>query len=344
MTVNLHDWVRFAGTFKADPNRKVSQVDFQIEAKDAVASTNGVDRNPIYFTDIQFQAGNALSGWVPNTQEMLDRLAWTHDENEKVASPNVFEGGKVPQIYQNVEKRWFNILGRGHKTIVVPNYFPEDWSVPILPTGIDLTLYPKEDFDVLRISTAAGVWLPEDQQKYKLEGGIYQEIKQKYEDALMIDPDPFVSGFDEVARREQEISNWEDIIVPLFDQHPLHKRYTREFWVDGAAAGSEIKVHATTRTATLNGNQINIVGEDSININGSEMPIDRKKFLLAPNGTATIRIEFYKQVERTITTYDQDSSGNWFKVNKTFKYLKDVGIGYHGTAGFYQWTYGRSRY
>lgn len=337
MTISLHDWIRFHGTFKADPNRKVSKVDFQIEAKDAVVSTNGVDRNPIYFTDIQFQAGDTLSGWVPNTKEMLDRLMWTHDENKNVASPNRFEGSP-PQVYQNVEKRWFNILGRGHEVFVVPNYYPEDWNVPILPTGIDLTLYPKESFDVLRVSTNAGVVLPEDQQKYKLEGGIYQEIKAKYEEVTS------EHYYGTEARKEQEISNWENIIQPLFDKHPLHTRYTREFWVDGAAAGSEIKIHATTRTATLNGNEIKIVGEDSININGSLIPIDRKKFLLAPKGTATIRIEFYKQVERTITTYDQDSSGNWYKVNKTFKYLQDVGIGYYGTASFYQWTYGRSRY
>jgi hypothetical protein len=333
---NLDDWIRFHGTFAADPNKKVVGVEFQVEAKDVVSSTNGVDRVPIYFTDIQFQAGNSLSGWIPNTKEMLDRLTWIHDENQQVASPNRFEGSP-PTIYENIERRWFNIMGRGHATIVVPNYFPEDWDVPVLPTGIDLTLFPKEDFDVLRVSTSEGAVLPEEQQRYKLEGGIYQEIKAKYEEVTSEN----YSGSAE--RKEQEISNWVNIIVPLLENHPLHKRYTREFWVEGAAAGSEIKIHATTRTATLNGNQIKIVGEQEIDINGDRMPIDRKKFLLAPKGSATIRIEFYKQVEQSIVTYDQDANGNEVKVRKTFKYLKDVGIGYWGTAGFYQWTYGKSR-
>jgi hypothetical protein len=337
MSINIDDWIRFHGTFDADPERKVSEVEFQIEAKDAVSSTNGIDRVPIYFTDIQFQAGNALSGWTPNTKEMLKRLSWKHDEWKEVASPNEFKG-YPPQVYENVEKRWYNVVGRGHQVIVVPNYLPEDWSVPILPTGLDLTLYPKEDFDLLRVSTNAGVWLPEEEQWYKREGGIYQEIKQKYEDALRIPP----NNQNSLDRRNQEISNWNNIIVPLLDKHPLHKRYTREFFVDGNKAGSEIKIHATTRTATVNGKEIKIVGEDSIDVNGTKYPIDRKKFLLAPKGTVAIRIEFYKQVERTITTFDQDSIGNYQKVQKSFKYLEDVGIGYHGTVSFYQWTYGRS--
>ncbi|WP_427036511.1 hypothetical protein [Cytobacillus pseudoceanisediminis] len=333
---NLDDWIRFHGTFEADPNKKVVGVDFQIEVKDTVASTNGVDRVPIYFTDIQFQAGNALTGWIPNTKELLDRLTWTHDENIYVATPNQFNRNP-PQIYQNVEKRWFNIVGRGHRTIVIPNYYPEDWDVPILPTGIDLTIFPKEDFDALRISTNAGAVLPEEQQWYKAEGGIYQDIKSKYEEVTSEN----YSGSEE--RKEQEIHNWENIVQPLLDKHPIHTRYTREFWVDGAAAGSEIKVHATTRTATVNGNEVKIVGERELDINGYKMPIDRKKFLLAPQGSAAIRIEFYKQVERDIITYDQDSNGNYVKVKKTLKFLQDVGIGYYGTAGFYQWTYGKSR-
>lgn len=340
MAINIDDWIRFHGTFEADPNRKVDKVEFQIEANDAVSSSNGINRLPIYFTDIQFQAGDSLSGWTPNTKEMLERLSWTHDEWEQVASPYQFEG-RPPQVIEGVEKRWYNILGRGHGTIVVPNYLPEDWDVPILPTGLDLTLYPKEDFDLLRVSTNAGVWLPEEEQWYKQEGGIYQEIKQKYEDVISMNLD-YASHFDK-ERRKREISNFENIIKPLLDKHPLHKRYTREFWVDGNKAGSEIKIHASTRTATVNGKEIKIVGERSLNINGTEFPIDRKKFLLAPKGTVLIRIEFFKQKERSIRTYDQDSSGNYKLVEKKFTYLEDVGIGYYGTASFYQWTYGRSR-
>lgn len=332
MAITIDDWIRFSGTFDTDPERKVSKVEFQIEVNDAVSSTNGVDRVPIYFTDIQFQAGNQLSGWTPNNNEMLKRLSWNHDENKEVASPNRFEG-YPPQIYKNIQRRWYNLVGRGHQVVIVPNYLPEDWDIPILPTGLDLTLFPKDDFDLLRVSTNAGVWLPEEEQWYKKEGGIYQEIKQKYEE---------VKNFGEGERRTTEIQNFENIIQPLLDKHPLHRRYTREFYVSGNKAGSEIKIHATTRTATINGQEIKIVGEKAININGTDFPIDRKKFLLAPKGAVAIRIEFYKQKERTITTFDQDSNGNYYKTKKSFKYLEDVGIGFYGTISFYQWTYGRS--
>lgn len=337
MTLPKHtDWVRFHDTFEADPNKKVVGVELQLEAKDAVSSKTGVDRNPIYITDLQFQAGNQLSGWIPNTKEMLERVSWKHDEWDTVPSPNKFLG-RPPEIIENVDYRWYNILGRGHRTIVVPNYLPEDWDVPILPTGFDLTLYPKEDFDVLRISTSDGVELPEEEQMYRKEGTLYQEIKEKYEE---VNSEHF---FGTDAHRRQEISNWENIMRPIFDNHPIHKRYTREFWVEGAAAGTEIKVHATTRTASVGGKEIPIVGQHFVNVDDTTIPIDRKKFLLAPNGTATIRIEFYKLRERSIVTYDMKSNGEYERVRKTFKYLEDAGIGYYGTVGFVQWTYGKSR-
>lgn len=338
MTITLDDWVRFHGTFEADPNRKVDKVQFQIEVKDAVSSSNGVNRLPIYFTDLQFQAGENLTGWVPHTQEMLKRLSWTHDENKEVASPNRFEG-YPPKVYENVNKRWFNIVGRGHSVIVVPNYLPEDWSIPILPTGLDITLYPKEDFDLLRVSTNVGVLLPEEQQFYKMyEDSIFNEIKEKYDEVTS----EYYHGSEE--RKRQEIHNFENIVQPLLDKHPLHYRYTREFWIEGDKAGSEIKIHATPRIATINEKGIKIVGERSIKIDGKNFPIDRKKFLLAPKGAVPIRIEFYKLRERVIRTFDYDSKTfEYYPVNKTFRYLEDTGIGFYGTVSFNQWTYGRSR-
>lgn len=340
MAIKVTDWKRFHGTFKADPNRKVDKVEIVIEASDAVSSTNGINRVPIYITDIQFQTGEQLTGWTPNTQEMMKKLTWDNDEWKNVPSPSEFKGSP-PTVYKGITRRWFNIVGRGHKAIIVPNYLPENWDVPILPTGLDITLYPKDDYDLLRVSTNVGVWLPEEEQWYKQEGGIYQEIKEKYEDVINMNLD-YASPMD-LKRRQQEISNWENIIKPIFDKHPLHRRYTREFWVDGAEAGSEIKIHATTRIATLNGKSIPIVGERYIDIHGFPYPIDRKKFLIAPKGVTAIRIEFYRQRERTIRTYDMNSSGEYELVEKRFKYMEDAGIGYYGTVSFVQWTYGRSR-
>lgn len=333
---NLSDWTRFHGTFGSDPNKKVERIDFQFDVKDTVSTTDGVNRKPIFFTDIQFQAGNQLSGWNPNTKEMLQRLTWTHDENTYVASPNQYAGDE-PRVYENVDRRWFNIVGRGHRTIVVPNYLPEDWDVPILPTGIDLTLYPKEDFDLLRVSTNSGATIPEENQLYKEEGGLYREIESKYNEVTS----SYFSG--DSAVKTQEIANWENVMRPLFASHPLHTRYTREFFVEGGSAGSEIKIHATPHVATFNGKDIQIVGQRSVKAGDHTIKIDRKKFQLAPKGTATIRIEFYKLRERSITTYDRDSNYNLVKKRKKFKYLEDAGVGYYGTASFFQWTHGRSR-
>lgn len=332
------DWVRFHGTFATDPKKKVSHVDFEIEAKDAVSTTNGIDRKPIFFSDLQFQAGKRLSGWVPKTEELMSKLTWTNDENQYIAAPYIFEGSPT-KVRENLDKRWFNILGRGAMTFVLPNYYPDDFDVPLLSTGIELKLYPKDDYDLVRISTSHGVEIPEDEQFYKREGSFYQEMKQKYESVVNIDP----YNDETQQRKDREISNWENIVKPVIEDHPLHTRYTREFFIDGGKSGDEIVINATDRTATVNGRDLKIVGERAIDIDGTKFPIDRKKFMIAPKGTATIRIEFYKQVERSVITYDRDSNFNYVKKRKTFSVLEDVGIGYHGTAGFNQWTYGLSR-
>lgn len=331
------DWVRFHGTFDTSPDKRVSDVAFQIETNDAVATSNGTNRNPIYFTDIQFQAGGQLSGWIPNTQELMQKLEWSNDEFTYLASPHKFEG-TPPKLRENIEKRWFNLLGRGAKTFVVPNYYSEDIDVPILPTGIDLTIVPKDDFDLLRVSTSQGVMLPESEQYYKRDGSIYREIEEKYNRVQGLTPS--ATNQDRIDR---ETSNWENIIKPLMDDHPLHKRYTREFFVEGGLAGEEIKIHAATRTAVKNGSELQLVGKHDINIDGNPFPIDRRKFMVAPKGTATFRIEFYKKVERTITTYEMDENYQHVQTRKTFDLLEDVGIGYIGTAGFHQWTFGKSR-
>lgn len=330
------DWKRFHGTFEADPDKKVEQVDIQIEARDVVSSQAGVDRQPIHFTDVQFQAGNMLSGWVPNTQEMLERIKWTYDQWETVPYNSSFNGSE-PKVFEDLERRFFNIGNRGHGTTIIPNYFPEDWDVPILPTGIDLTLYPKSDFDLLRVSTNLGVKKPEKERYLKGDGEIYDEMKKKYEQVT--------NGYNtDEERRETEVNNFNNIIEPLLGNHPLDTRYTREFYVHGGKAHSEIKIHAEPRVAEMNGEELDIVGKREIVIDGQTIPIERNRYMLAPKGTATLRIEFYKMVERRIITYERSEDGYGFERQyKTFKYLEDVGIGFYGTAEFYQWTYGKSR-
>jgi hypothetical protein len=333
---SLEDWIRLHATFEPDPERHVEKVEFAIEATDSVL---GVEKKPVFFTDVQFQGGNMLTGWERSPQEFLKRLYWTVDENKVMPSVNSWntvedpnpEGSPAPVVYNDVGRRLFNITMRGHATITIPNYLPEDWRFDTLPSGIDLSIKPKDDFDVCRISTAHGAWYAEEKQMYKAEGTIYAQAKAAYEDALSIDTKQ--ADAVEMDKRQRAISNWSKI-KGIFEEHPLHYHYTREFWFDGRPAGTELKVHATTRVATIGGNKVKIVGEKSLPVNGTQISIPRKKFMLAPNGTALIRIEFYKEVEDSIIMYDSNDK----KVRKTFKYLKDTGIGYYGTATFLQWT------
>lgn len=288
------NWLRYYGTFEPDESKQVDFVDFQISVDDGKAYNEDRDVEvPIYFTDIQFQAGSNLSGWVPNTQEMLRRLTHVNDENTKVPSNSIFEGS-VPTSY-DMQTRVFNIVGRGNSEITLPNFFPENWDLEILPTGINFTLFAKEDFDVARISTGAGAFIPEGEER-------------TYDTTQMT----------------KGTSQWN-----YYNEHPLHTRYTREFWIDGKPAGTEIKIHASTRLATVGGQDVQLAGVRHFNINGYPLYIGRNRFFLAPYGAVRFRIEFYKQVPDPF-----DGS----------LHLKDIGIGFYGFAEFMQWTYGNGRY
>lgn len=287
----MEDWLRYYGTFFPDENKQVDYVDLEICVDDGKAINSEGSEVPIYFTDLQFQAGHKLSGWVPQTKELLKRLYHTNDETKNIASNHAFEGS-TPTSY-NMDTRVFNVVGRGHSEITLPNYFPEDWNLDILPTGVDFTIIPKEDFDIARISTGAGAFVPEGQER-------------KYDTTNM-------TG-----------ERWE-----YYNEHPLHTRYTREFWIDGKPAGTEIKIHASTRLAQVGGQDVQLAGVRYFDINGWQMYIGRNRFFLAPNGAIRFRIEFYKQVP---DSFNGDL------------HLVDSGIGFHGFAEFMQWTYGRAKY
>ncbi len=298
----MRNWKRFYGTFTPNPDKQVDYVDFEVAVNDAVIRDENNNDVPIYFTDFLFQPGNKVTGWVPETREMLKKLYHDNDETSTQATPNDVYEGPQPTIYTNLEERWFNIVGRGHSVITIPNYYPEDWKKEILPTGGDFTIYPKEDYDLLRFSTDVGVLLPPDRC-------IYQELIDNYPE----------DGF----------------IQSNFPGHPLHYRYTREFWIDGGNAGDEIVINASTRTATKNGAEIDLIPDNperTINVGGWSFKIGCNRFMLVPKGSIRFRIEFYKQLQ-----YETNDGQTW-------DYLWDTGIGFYGTARFKQWTYGRARY
>lgn len=305
---NIKDWKRLYGSFEADPSKQVDSVELAIHADDAVSRTETNADAPLYFTDLQFQAGKQLSGWVPNTEELIKPLDYVSNEWVNVPSNNV-QPPIAPQVF-DMSERVYNIVGRGHSTITIPNYYPENWDTEILPSGIDFTIYPKQDFKIARIASAVGVLLPDEDR----EDGEPWRRYSKY-------------AIDDVENRE------------FWSTHPLHYRYTREFWIDGGKAGTPIEIHASTRQYKVNGVEIPTAGVDKFYIPNQEgtyyeswnVPINRMRYLLAPKGSIRFRIEFYDHVQG----YGGNIGEDWT--------LQDIGIGFNGTATFKQWTYGKER-
>ena len=177
------------------------------------------------------------------------------NENDTSCWETVYQDYQ-PRIFPGVTNRFFNLVGRGHEVIVVPNVYHENHAEPIITTGLDFTIYPKNDYDLLRISTNFGT---------ELEYGVFSDV---------------------------------------FEEHPLHWRYTREFYLDGASAGTEIKLHASTRIATVGGvpQPLGVRHIDVGKVNGESriLTTPRQAFMVAPVGSYRIRVEFYKRVTETI--------------------------------------------
>jgi hypothetical protein len=264
-------WKVFGGTVELENGAmQVSHVDVDVIVNDTTSRDEQNNEVPIYFTDLQFQPGAQKTGWIPNTQEMMDRIEFNVNEwkNYSLAngSPDTSYIWKTvsPASYTGQQlgyKRFFNLMGRGHEVITLPNDLPEeefwrldklrsdlDGPVEILSTGIDFTLIPKDDFDLCRIATDVGSLLPED--------------------------------------------DWN---IPGDPTHPLNFRYTREFWFDGGKEGDILEVNATTMTARKNGAVIERNGIRQITIGSDTIEIYKNKFHLMPRGSVRFRIEFYKR-------------------------------------------------
>lgn len=264
-------WKVFGGTVELQ--NKAMQVD-HVDVDVVVHDTTSRDENnvevPIYFTDLQFQPGNMKTGWNPNTTELMDRVEFDVDESTiyqlangtidpwyqwKTVTPTTYTASQIGY------KRFFNLMGRGHEVITLPNDLPEEkfWRldklaqngyerpVEILSTGIDFTLIPKDDYELCRISTNVGSLLPEEEQPFP--------------------------GVD----------------------HPLNYRYTREFWFDGGVAGDILEVHATTMTSRKNGTVVERDGIRQITVGSDTINIYKNKFHLMPRGSVRFRIEFYSR-------------------------------------------------
>lgn len=275
-------FTRYLQVLQPSEGKRVKSMDIKVVAERF--------HGELVITDIMFQAGKQATAYIPNTAEILKLVEATINENDTAVGNDVYQDYQ-PRIFPGVTNRFFNLVGRGHEVIVVPNVYHENHAEPIITTGLDFTIYPKNDYDLLRISTNFGT---------ELEYGVFSDV---------------------------------------FEEHPLHWRYTREFYLDGASAGTEIKLHASTRTATVGGvpQPLGVRHIDVGKVNGESriLTTPRQAFMVAPVGSYRIRVEFYKRVTEII----EDEWGGTTQI----EYMKDTGIGFQGVVEFIQYALGGGR-
>jgi hypothetical protein len=122
----VSSFMRYVGVAKPKAQgKRVASVDVQLVVQDCTGT--------IHATDIQFQDASLLTGWVPNTQEMLVR-------------PRDSQGNIVPPKH-------YNCLIRGPKMVIIPNtggmvatpngqggVTRTDPTLPPASSGVDMTI------------------------------------------------------------------------------------------------------------------------------------------------------------------------------------------------------------
>lgn len=277
--MNKESWTRYLAELTEFQRKKVSSIDLEFVVENA-------EQGSVHITDLQLQEGSQITGYVPNTKEFFSLKRFSIDESHNAVSgyQNVYLK-QEPRKFENARNRFFNFANRGHAVMVIPNVYHEDYRVDLLPTGVDITIFPKDDYDFLRISTNYGALI--DGSTYDIE----------------------------------ELAN-----------HPLNRRYTREFCFGAGKAGDKIELLSSKRIARVNGKAVPL-GVQSFPVGFSWTGNDkytfknRQRFMLLPWGSTRIRIEFYKLSPITV-----GESGRVVEI------MKDMGIGYYGFVEFSQWV------
>lgn len=155
--LNQRLWRRFSGTFSFEHNDPIDSVVVEIVADDSVIRNENNEDVPLYLTDVHFQPGSKLTGWQPETREFLKKIYHTNKETKnRVASSDVYLGGKTPVDRTGLEFSEYNFAGRGIEVITLPNWYPDNWNMELLATGVDFEITPKDDYDLFRLCTNAG--------------------------------------------------------------------------------------------------------------------------------------------------------------------------------------------
>ncbi|PEN61607.1 hypothetical protein [Bacillus wiedmannii] len=152
------EWKRYVFSLDIEKGKKVKNIEFGAVVEDMTGK--------LQMTDLQFQEGKMISANIPATQDILKPVEFGIDEFEFMNTvENAYKKGVQPVIHQNVKNRFYNILSRGHNVLAIPNVFHEDYTFPLVTSGLDIELYAKEDFDLLRIRTNDGGHVPDRHYK-----------------------------------------------------------------------------------------------------------------------------------------------------------------------------------
>lgn len=168
------DFTRYFALFEHHSEKKVKSIEFKLISEN-------VSHGDIYITDLQLQEGTQATGEIPNTKDFFKKTLFNIDESHNSTSyENVYLGQK-PRFFKKLSKRFFNIVGRGFETIVISNVYHEDYRIPLLTTGLDLTLYPKDDYDFLRVSTLYGGYIEDEfERTYKDDSLADNPLNKRY--------------------------------------------------------------------------------------------------------------------------------------------------------------------
>lgn len=290
----------------AKNGKKVKNLEYELIANDVKGSFN--------ITDLQIQDGKTASGTIPHVSDFLEIVKFNIDQdmymdpNQAVGvSPATKLGNIQPDdSHVNCTNRFFNFVGRGHEAIVIPNVFHEDYTKKLVTTAVDLTIHAKDDYDLLRISTNTGAFVPK----------FYTELPD------LVDPNKQ---------------------YPLNIQYTREFWFDGGKAGDTIELLTTIR-SAKVTDSNSNSRDLSLYSQ-SANVDGRNFSNNRQRLMIAPSGSFRIRIEFYKNGVQHYQVDDsgnlvKDVNGDAIP---DCIILGDTGIGYYGIAELTQWTYGRSK-
>ena len=166
-------FTRYLTVFRHYSDKMVDEIELKLVAEN-------IEQGELRVTDVQLQEGSEVTGTVPATQDILKLVKFSIDETHSATGDNDTYLGAAPTVYNNLTRRFFNVMGRGFETIAAPNVYHEDARFEIITTGLDLTLTAKDDYDFLRIATFYGGYVEEEEKTYTHDSLADNPLNKRY--------------------------------------------------------------------------------------------------------------------------------------------------------------------